>query len=321
MTLTMCRTAVVMLALTFDTGIANAQALPPLELTINDENPLSGFPTSMKPEVLGLEIGMTFDAARVAMEASGLQMLEDAPELNNADQFAPKRVGYEFREMDLAPIYAWDDGFNLEIAPVRASLGLSMFHEVLTVDAARDVVFGGEFLWASMGSPSVGGRVQEVHRVQKFETPVELTSLQARLIEKYGQPSLDDAGYGSWHTMAWHFKNGRQAMPSDPNGFSLGQNCNPSAYSVSTGIMFEDGKVGGWLGGPIDPRTTDDHCDAFIVARLATGKVPGTTTGLNLYVVDSLAVWANAESIGAQAEAAHRTWLEGNAGSTEVPDL
>ncbi|HRK65967.1 MAG TPA: hypothetical protein PKY73_00330 [Hyphomonas sp.] len=301
--------------------LAQESAGSPVALRVEDVVPLTGFPADAVTDVLGVRIGMAYEEARQAILAADFPMLENAGDYVSDDKYAPKRVGFVFAESEVTPTFTWQDGFGMSFLPVRASAGLTLYHEREDFSGNRDTFASDEYFWVALGGPTVGGRVQEIYRRQKFAEAVDLETMLRSLDEKYGAPShaKDRGSFGM--ELAWYFKGGEQVMRSDRNGFLLTQRCKPFIPPASAASLYAEAAAGRWLGGTKDPRESKEMCEGAIYVRLEAGNVPKTVVALDIFVTDYLARRENAVAVQSQAEAEHDDWLRQSAGSTVAPKL
>lgn len=298
------------------------EVAPPVPLQINDVMPATGFAPDTVTDVMGLRLGMTYDEVEAVLAKVGLPMMADAQEIPDAPQFGPRRLGYHFRTGEVTPGFQWKDGFEMSFAPLRASAGLTMYAEQADAMGALAEYTNGQFLWVSLGGPSVGARVQEIRRSRQIEEPVDTQVMLDSITSKYGPPSRVKAHGSFWIDVAYYYKDGQLVAEGDRRRTKLSLYCKPpKAAPGSADILYSDANVSQWYGAWRDPRLSHDFCGATIFVRLRFGDLPNTIDGLDVAVIDNVALWENANAIGLQAEAVHTEWLESVAGATTAPDL
>ncbi len=293
-----------------------------IALEANEVAPATGFTPGAITDVLGLNIGMTQAEADAALANAGLPLMENAEEIADAQPFGPKRIGYRSRTGEIAPAFSWDDGFRIAFQPIRASAGMTMYSEQADAFGAVAEYTNGQYLWVSFGSPSVGGRVQEIRRSQMLDEPVDVQVMLDSITEKYGPPSRIKTLGRSWIDIAYYYKDGELAAETDSRRTLFSLNCKPQGISRGVSdILYSDVNANAWFGNGRDPRASKEQCDANVFVQLHFGDLPNTIDRIDVHVIDNIARFENAKAITAQAEAAHAEWLKSVAGSSTASDL
>jgi len=296
--------------------------VPAIPLDVRDIVPATGFSPDAVTDVMGLNVGMTQAESEAAFMNMGLPLMENAEEVADSKPFGPRRVGYRFRSGEIAPMFSWDDGFQMAFQPVRASAGLTMYSEQADALGALAEYINGQYLWVSFGGPSVGNRVQEVRRSQMLDDPVDAQVMLDSITEKYGPPSRIKEQGRSWIDIAYYFKNGELVADNDSRRLLFSLNCKPLGVTRgSSDILYSDVNANSWFGNGRDSRPTKELCDANVFVQLHFGDLPNTIDRIDVQVIDNVARFENAQAIAMQAEAVHAEWLESVAGSSTAPDL
>lgn len=317
-----CAAFVVSLPFVHALPVAADEAVPTAVLAINDITPQTGFAPDTITDVLGLRIGMTFAEVEAALASADLPSMDDAVQIPDAGQYDPQRLGYRFKAGEVTPSLTWPDGFKMAFEPVLVAAGLTMYAEQFDVAGGLAEFANGQYLWLSFGGPSVGARVQEIHRKSELAEPVDMQVMLDSITEKYGPPSRIKDLSQSWIDIAYYHKDSELLAEEDRRRARFALNCKPpGATRGSSDILYSDQNVGGWFGPARDPRSSGDFCDAALFVRLHYGDVPNTIDAIDVHVMDYVARWENWVAVSTQAGAVHAEWLESVAGSSTAPDL
>ncbi len=318
---TSCAATALLLSLAAPT-FADESAPVPIPLEVNDSVPATGFAADAVTDVLGLRIGMTQDEAQAAFAAADLPLMENAEEIAGAGPYDPKRMGYRPRSGEVMPTFSWNDGFRMSFQPIEASAGLTMYSEQADALGALAEYTNGQFLWVSYGSPSVGGRVQEIRRSQTIAEPVDTQVMLDSITAKYGPPSRIKEQGRLWIDIADYHKDGQLVAESDSRRLLFSLKCKPPGLARgNSDILYSDANANAWFGNGRDPRALQEGCDANIFVQLHFGDLPNTIDRIDVHVIDNVARSENANAITMQAEAVHAEWLRSVAGSKDAPDL
>lgn len=317
-----CSTAVMSLLIAGAGPTLAEEIAPPVALEVNDIAPVTGFPEGAVTDVLGLNIGMTQAEAEAALANAGLPLMENAELIPDAKPFGPQRMGYRARSGEVAPTFNWADGFKMSFQPIPASAGWTMYAEQIDAFGAKAEFTDGQYLWIAFGSPSVGGRVQEIRRSQMLDAPVDTQVMVDSITAKYGTPSLIKEVGNFRIDITYYYKDGRLVAEGDRGRILFARNCQPPGISRgNSDVLYSDVNANVWFGNGRDPRASRELCDANISVQLHFGDMPNTIDQIEVHVIDNVARFENATAITAQAEAVHAEWLESVAGSSTVPDL
>lgn len=317
-----CSTAVISILIAVSGPSLAQESTIPVALEVNNVAPATGFPAGAVTDVLGLTIGMTQAEAEAALANAGLPLMENAELIADAKPFGPRRIGYRARTGEVAPTFNWADGFRMVFQPIPASAGWTMYAEQIDAFGAVAEFTNGQYFWIGFGSPSVGGRVQEIRRSQVLAEPVDTQVMLDSITEKYGTPSLIDEVGTSWIDIMYYYKDGRLVAEGDRGRILFSRNCKPPAISRgNSDVLYSDANANVWFGNGRDPQASREQCDANVLVQLHFGDMPNTIDQIDVHVIDNVARFENSNAITVQAEAVHAEWLESVTGSSTAPDL
>lgn len=294
------------LALACISTSAWAQIVERTELTAV-KNVVSGFPKRQVTDVLGVSIGMPFQAAADTLrsqfpdvETTLVEDLDDG-------------IAYFYREMGVLPEAKTNNGFKIVFDKMPIQL---QTQRVMVTDESRKSFPGGTTFKLGFGSNATGNLVQIIVRDSLFETPAKRADLFGSIVNKYGSPTYVNR-IRPGEDEIYYLYAYDEVLEAD-HLLGTDSDCTRSSYWSTGERLFTSGEL--FYQHQID-RGENDRCSAAMTFRLSSNDARADEVlHLEVTIVDHDAIYQDRKAIDSQVDEAYDAFMS-SAGGSAAPKL
>lgn len=290
-----------------------------VEITQTIAEPESGFPEGMRPDVMGVAMGMTVTEVR--------SVFAELPNVNEVTSNLPLDAkvgdhlgsGYEIDEQEMD--FGMREGnFQVKFSPATVSASSTFVNVVLKPPFGATQEKNGEYISAAFGSGFTGSHVQMIKSSRVFAEPVDTEALKKAVIAKYGEPHLVQEE-NSFLKFYYAYVDGAAAENNGIISSCTYANTGDKTFMYipqSGSYRFNHASQFFSNSSPFRPS---ERCDAGIYVGMRYGDLENVVQFMTTEMVDHVAISQDLSEFDRVASDELEKLKGGYQGTTEVPEL